>query len=222
MRASILSAMPTIITARTKELLEQQVQPLMEEFLRVRGLELSAEKTRVTHIEERFDFLGQHLRRYSDGKLLIKPSRKNIHVFLENVREVVRRAEAIATWELITKLNWIIRGWTMYHGHVCSKRIFSRVDYAIFKALWQWALKRDPRKGKRWIMRKYFARRGGRGWCFCGEKKDSGQREIVWLFHATSLPIRRHVKIKREANPYHPAWEMYFEARESKHMARTL
>jgi SOS response associated peptidase (SRAP)/Group II intron, maturase-specific domain len=134
--------------------------------------------------------------------LLIKPSRKNIHVFLENVREVVRRAEAIATWELIAKLNWIIRGWTMYHGHVCSKRIFSRVDYAIFKALWQWALKRDSRKGKRWIMRKYFARRGGRGWCFFGEKKDSGQREIVWLFHATSLPIRRHVKIKREADPY--------------------
>jgi hypothetical protein len=103
-----------------------------------------------------------------------------------------------------------------------AKRIFSRVDYAIFKALWQWALKRHPRKGKRWIMRKYFARRGGRGWCFVGEKKDSGRREIVWLFHATSLPIRRHVKIKREPNPYHPVWEMYFEARESKHMARTL
>jgi len=134
------------------------VKPLVEEFLRVRGLELSAEKTRVTHIEEGFDFLGQNLRRYSDGKLLIKPSRKNIHAFLEKVREVVRRAQAIPTWELITKLNWIIRGWTMYHGHVCSKRIFSRVDYAIFKALWQWALKRHPRKGKRWIMRKYFAR----------------------------------------------------------------
>jgi RNA-directed DNA polymerase len=71
-------------------------------------------------------------------------------------------------------------------------------------------------------MRKYFVRRGGREWCFFGEKKDSGQREIVWLFHATSRPIRRHVKIKREADPYHPAWEMYFEARESKHMARTL
>jgi Group II intron, maturase-specific domain/Reverse transcriptase (RNA-dependent DNA polymerase) len=133
-----------IITGRTKELLEQQVKPLVEEFLRVRGLELSAEKTRVTHIEEGFDFLGQNLRRYSNGKLLIKPSRKNIHTFLETVREVIRSAQAIPTWQLITKLNRIIRGWAMYHGHVNSKRIFSRVDHAIIKTLWQWALKRHP------------------------------------------------------------------------------
>jgi RNA-directed DNA polymerase len=186
-------------------------------------LELSAEKTNVTHIEEGFDFLGQTLRRYSHGKLLIKPSRKSIHTFLENVREVIRRAQAMPTWQLVTTLNRIIRGWAMYHGHVTSKRIFSRVDYAIFKALWQWALRRHPRKGKRWVMRKYFARRGGRGWCFLGVRKsDGGQQENVWLFHATSLPIRHHVKIKREANPYHPAWEMYFEARESKHTARAL
>jgi RNA-directed DNA polymerase len=38
-----------------------EVKPLMEEFLRTRGLELSAEKTRVTHIEEGFHFLGQNL-----------------------------------------------------------------------------------------------------------------------------------------------------------------
>jgi RNA-directed DNA polymerase len=212
-----------IITGRTKELLEQEVKPLVEEFLRARGLELSAEKTKVTHIEDGFDFLGQNLRRYSDGKLLVKPSRKNIHTFLENVREVIRGAQAIPTWQLTTKLNRMIRGWAMYHGHVNSKRIFSYVDHAIFKALWQWALKRHPRKGKRWIMRKYFARRGGRGWCFFGVRKyEDGRKENVWLFHAACLPIRFHVKIKREANPYHPAWEMYFEARESRHMARTL
>jgi RNA-directed DNA polymerase len=41
-----------IITGRTKELLEQEVKPLVEEFLRARGLELSAEKTRVTHIKK--------------------------------------------------------------------------------------------------------------------------------------------------------------------------
>lgn len=212
-----------IITGRTKELLEQEVKPLVEEFLRDRGLELSAEKTRVTHIEEGFDFLGQNLRRYSDGKLLIKPSRKNIHAFLDKVRGVIRKAQAMAAWQLITKLNLVIRGWAMYHGHVTSKRIFSRVDYAIFKALWQWAQKRHPCKGKRWVMRKYFARRGGRGWCFFGVRKyEDGRKENVWLFHATSLPIRHHVKVKREANPYHPEWEMYFEARESQHMARTL
>lgn len=212
-----------IVTGSSKELLENEVKPLVEEFLRERGLELSAEKTSIKHIEAGFDFLGQNVRRYSHGKLLIKPSRKNIHTFLEKVREVVRKAQAYPAWQMVATLNRMIRGWAMYHRHVVSKRIFSRVDYAIFKALWQWSLKRHPRKGRRWIMRKYFARRGGRGWCFFGEKKnDDGQKENVWLFHAASLPIRRHVKIKREANPYHPAWEMYFESRESRHMTQTL
>jgi len=92
---------------------------------------------------------------------LIKPSKKNIHTFLERVREVVRKAQAYPTWQLIANVNRMLRGWAMYHRHVVSKRIFSQVDYAIFKSLWQWALRWHPRKGKRWVMRRYFARRGG-------------------------------------------------------------
>jgi RNA-directed DNA polymerase len=44
----------------------------VEEFLRERGLNLSAEKTRVTRIQDGFDFLGQHLHKYG-GKLLVTP-----------------------------------------------------------------------------------------------------------------------------------------------------
>ena len=53
-----------VITGKTKELLEDEVRPLVESFLRERGLELSAEKAKITHIEEGFDFLGQNVRRY--------------------------------------------------------------------------------------------------------------------------------------------------------------
>lgn len=136
-----------IITGKSKEMLEGEVKPLVESFLRERGLELSAEKTVVTHVDQGFDFLGQNVRRYN-GKLLIKPSKKNVQTFLEKVREVVRRAQAYPTWQLIANLNRMLRGWAMYHRHVVSKRIFSQVDYAIFKSLWQWALRRHPRKGK--------------------------------------------------------------------------
>jgi RNA-directed DNA polymerase len=66
-----------IITGSSKELLENEVKPLVEQFLSARGLELSQEKTRITHIDEGFDFLGQNIRKYN-GKLLIKPSKKNL------------------------------------------------------------------------------------------------------------------------------------------------
>jgi len=38
------------VTGSSKELLEQEVKPLVEQFMRERGLELSAEKTVITHI----------------------------------------------------------------------------------------------------------------------------------------------------------------------------
>ena len=63
-----------LITGTSKELLRDQVQPLVAHFLKERGLELSHEKTRITHVEEGFDFLGQNVRRYRNGKVLTKPS----------------------------------------------------------------------------------------------------------------------------------------------------
>ena len=42
------------ITGDSKELLEQEVKPLVEQFLGERGLELSTAKTVVTHIEQGF------------------------------------------------------------------------------------------------------------------------------------------------------------------------
>jgi RNA-directed DNA polymerase len=62
-----------IITGDSKELLENEVRPLVEQFLTQRGLTLSADKTCITHIDQGFDFLGQNLRKY-DGKPLVKPS----------------------------------------------------------------------------------------------------------------------------------------------------
>ncbi len=87
-----------IITGKSRDTLEDEVKPLVESFLRERGLELSAEKTKITHIEEGFDFLGQNVRRYSRGKLWIKPSKKNIHTFLEKVRSHVKSAQAEPAW----------------------------------------------------------------------------------------------------------------------------
>ena len=53
-----------IITGASREVLEQQVRPLVERFLAERGLELSPDKTVITHIEQGFDFLGQNVRMY--------------------------------------------------------------------------------------------------------------------------------------------------------------
>jgi RNA-directed DNA polymerase len=138
-----------IVTGRTKELLEQEVKPLVEQFMRERGLELSPEKTVITHIEDGFDFLGQNVRKYGKAKvLLIKPSKKNVKTFLSNIREVIRANKQATAYGLVALLNPKIRGWANYHRHVVSKVIYSHVDHAIFRCLWQWAVRRHPNKGR--------------------------------------------------------------------------
>jgi RNA-directed DNA polymerase len=66
-------------------LLEDEVKPLVEAFLIERGLTLSPEKTRITHISQGFDFLGQNIRKYQNGKLLIKRKRDRSTVLDETI-----------------------------------------------------------------------------------------------------------------------------------------
>jgi RNA-directed DNA polymerase len=211
-----------IITGRSPELLEQEVKPLVEQFLGHRGLELSLEKTRITHIETGFDFLGQHVRKYA-GKLLIKPARKNVKAFLGKVRQIVKANKQATTGNLIAQLNPVIRGWANYHRHVVSKRTFYQVDTAIFKVLWSWAKRRHPKKPRRWVANKYFRTHNGRAWTFVGTLVGKGGKpyELI-LGRAGDVPIKRHVKIKGTANPYDPQWEMYFEERLRVKMAHQL
>jgi RNA-directed DNA polymerase len=205
-----------VITSKSKELLEGEVQPVVEQFLQQRGLELSPKKTVITHVEKGFDFLGQNVRRYPNGKLRITPSKKNVKTFLDGIRQTIKDAGGMSAAALIEQLNPKIRGWANYHRHVVSKRTFGRVDHSIFFSLWQWARRRHQKKNPHWLKTKYFGRRGDR------DCDDQGQPDRLWLYHAKSTPIQRHVKVKGEANPYDPACETYFENREGDHMRETF
>ena len=110
--------------------------------------------------------------------------------------------------ELIRILNPIIRGWANYHRHVVAKSAFSSVDSIIFECLWQWSKRRHPNKTRHWIVNKYFSSIGGDNWVFNGTINGrDGKLKTVRLMNAASVPIKRHIKIKVEANPYSPEWE---------------
>jgi RNA-directed DNA polymerase len=210
-----------IVTGRSKELLENEVMPLVEHFMRERGLELSQEKTHITHINDGFNFLGKNIRKYKNGKryvLLIKPSKKSVKTLLDKIRGILKSNRQTPAGKLILQLNPIIHGWAMNHRHVVSKKIFNDTDHAIFEMLWRWARRRHRNKSAGWVKRKYYQTIGGYNWAFHGEAKGENQ----CLTRAVRIPIQRHVKVQNKANPYDPEWEIYFEKRLGVKMADKL
>lgn len=203
-----------VVTGVTKELLEQEVKPFIELFLKERGLQLSPEKTVITHIRDGFDFLGQNVRKYKNGLILTKPSKKNVKAFLKKVHGSIEKHKGSAAGHLIVELNPVIRGWANYHRFSASSRTFHMVDSAIFKKLWQWARRRHPRKGAVWVKQKYFTTVGTYNWVFTGGVNDKkGNTKLVHLRRAFDVKIQRHTLIHGNANPFDPTWETYFEKR---------
>ena len=87
------------------------MKPAIEVFLQERGLLLSEEKTKITHINDGFDFLGFNVRKYSNGKLLIKPAKKSVKSLLDKVRQIVKSNLSSKTEEVMYQLNPVLRGW---------------------------------------------------------------------------------------------------------------
>lgn len=200
-----------VITGSSREVLENEVRPWVEQFLSSRGLRLSPEKTRITHIDSGFDFLGWNFRKYpSQGtrKLLITPSKKNAQAFYRKAKEVISGNKTARQENLIRLLNPMLRGWALYHQPVVAKKAFSLMDHMIFKALWRWAVRRHPRKGLNWIREKYFVTEGPRSWVFSTETVDKkGDKRGFGLFHIAGVEVVRHKKIKAEYNPFDPLYE---------------
>lgn len=211
-----------VVTGRTKELLEDEVKPVIESFLGERGVELSATKTRITHINEGFDFLGQNLRKYNH-KLLARPSAGSVKAVVGKVRSVIKANPTASAGHLVLQLNPIIRGWANYHRHSASKETFSKVDWHVYWMLWRWARRKHRQKSAHWVKKKYLARNSTGRLVFSGQVlKREGKPKKVHLYLAAQTPIIRHPKIKGAANPYDPAWELYFEERFKRHMGEQL
>jgi RNA-directed DNA polymerase len=212
-----------IITGSSKELLEDEVKPVVEAFMAERGLVLSSEKTVITHVDQGFDFLGWTVRRFGKGNrstVLVQPSKKNVKAFLDKCREVFHEMRAHAQSKVIWKLNPILRGWTNYHKTQVSARVFHYVDHELFKMEWRWAKRRHPEKRGPWVKDKYFKTRGRNRWLFAGRGLDDrGVWRDAALLVCDEVKIERHKKVKMDANPFDPAWDAYFEKR---HLERLL
>ena len=204
-----------VVTAKSKEILQELVKPRIEAFLKIRGLQLSQEKTNITHISKGFDFLGFNVRKYKE-KLFVKPSKGSIKDFLQDTKRIIKIHKTVKTEDLIRILNPKIRGWANYYRHVVSKEVFNHIDENIHWSLWKWSRRKHPNKSSTWTKNKYYRSNGSNNWIFHAKTKHKGETSSFDIVQASKVPIIRHVKIRGHANPFDPNYKEYFQSRKIK------
>jgi RNA-directed DNA polymerase len=183
---------------------------VVKDFLKVRGLVLSEDKSKITHINKGFDFLSQNIRKYK-GKLLIHPSRQSVQSFKDKLKALLKSHRGIPAYALIRFLNPVIRGWSNYHKGICAKSTFAKLRAFIYWQLKKWAKYRHSNKNRWWIFRRYF-----RDNHFTDSKTTSEGLVCYRLYRIAYVPIRYHVKIRSNANPFLPEFDRYFFQRQKR------
>jgi RNA-directed DNA polymerase len=180
-------------------------------------LELNKEKTNIIHVKDGVNFLGFHIRQFK-GSCYTLPQKEKVLSFLAGIREWLDANVSAKPEAVIYTLNPLLRGWGNYYRHGVSKKMFNYVDHHVFVALWKWARRRHPKKGKRWIADKYFMPTHGRRWTFNTTVEDRhGQKKTITLMWLADISIERHIKVKGTASPDDPQLQTYWANRQTRY-----
>jgi RNA-directed DNA polymerase len=126
------------------------------------GLTLAMEKTRVTSIDEGFDFLGFRIRRHrqkgSDRRLIYTyPSPSSMTRIRGKVSAATsRQTTSLPAGTLFRHLDQLTRGWMLYFRHGSSSRAFGLLGHHLWWRVWRWLKRKHPFRNARWIVRRYY------------------------------------------------------------------
>jgi len=184
-------------------------------FLREMGLELSSEKTLITHIQNGYDFLGFNIRRFGE-RVFAQPSKDKLKKFKRAYKERLKMAihKYGVSPQAISYVNSLVRGWGYYYRWFSSKRALRNAAHYIWWENLRLARKLMKAPGRRnngrrgylkyFIPRKFSNYRGDRKY---------GQRQFgVWtepgkaadLICSLDLIPIKYVRFHPQLNPYLP------------------
>jgi RNA-directed DNA polymerase len=203
-----------IVTATSRQVLEDMILPRINAFLAERGVRLSPTKTVITPIAQGFDCRGQTLRTHErlhgrPGTLQMTPSPASVQALKVRIKDLCKRTVGRTPAPLIDTLNPVLRGWANDHRHVIGGETFVKLDDFVWRRLYRWAKRRHPDKTGRWIAERYFLHHAGESWRLADPV--TGKRLI--RVRETVKP-QRHVQVKGDANTFDPAWAAYLQHRD--------
>jgi len=179
-----------VLVHGSREQAETEKNALAEHLRSTLGLELSAEKTRITPIQEGFDFLGHRVRlkwnRYQGSYTSLEiPKEKTQALRLKIKRLTGRSTIGQSLASMLRRLNPVLRGWAYFYRHCYgASRVFSALDWYSWDRIWRWLRKKYPHTGARKIQARY-------------KRRSSRSNSKVWRedgveqFTAAALTVER-------------------------------
>ena len=140
-----------------------------------------------------------------DTTLIIRPSKASVKSFKAKIKKMIRQYRGIPAHALIRILNPVIRGWSNYHKGICAKRTFAKIGDFTWGQLKRWAKYQHGNQNRWWIYHRYF-----HDLHFSDRCITKNGIAVHRLYRIGYVPIRYHVKIKGDANPFLPEYDKYF------------
>ena len=191
-----------VVSAPSREVIEDHVVPTLTAFLAARGLTLSEAKTRIVHVTEGFNFLGFEVKKRPDI-LMVTPQKSKVLAHVAGIKRWLDDHRQVPAGAVCQSLSPVIRGWANYYRFCMAARTFQKVSHLVWQHLWRWAKRRHPNKPKRWVATRYFALH--RRWQF-----REGSQALV---RHHEIAIARKPKVKATHSPFNPAQRDYWEWR---------
>ena len=202
-----------IVLIRSRHLLKNYVIPSVKKFLEKRGLKLSLKKTKVFKLSDKnaqLDFLGYtfkynikwkvkshvFLTRNAEPRGIALYSNKIImQNFITKIKLLFKKSNNSYAYNIIVKLNPILKGWSHYFNMSNSSRYRNIVKNVLYRLIWKWAKKKHKCWGKKAIADTYFLRKIDEQNSFFGIQKHKIRKKVFttqkylklkntkWVFH---------------------------------------
>ena len=203
-----------IFAKSKKEIME--VYKILEPYLNERGLILAEDKTRITHLNEGFNFLGFNCRRYKDRISRIKPSKESIKKFIDKIREIFKTTHGNNVDTLISRSIPVIRGTANYWRHSVIYDVFSSMDKYLWDKIYKFLRRLHPNKSWKWIKNRYFTYHEDdyghkSNWVLTDPKSGRFLMKMGWFKY------RNYIMIKHDYSPYDRTKIDYFDNRKNNY-----
>lgn len=184
-----------LITVRSMEDAERVLESLSD-FLAVRGLNLSKEKSKICAVVDGFTFLSRtYIRR--NGLMYSYPSDPAVDRFITELKNTILSNHRKSQRELINTINRKLQGWAGYHRYSDAESAFRQVDVAVQAALLEAAIAKHPRLALPKLKDRYWYEEADGRHCYALPDDKS-----VRVIRLEDTLLITHNKVKTNANPF--------------------